>query len=89
MYDPLPWDSIKYQIDCLKKPVPFAWKYSEISAHIMVIVGYIEHGDEQLLLRNNPIPCSTGSQDTITYDAYISGNTYSHLKDYYNITKNK
>ena len=64
----LSWDEIKTQVGCLRKPVPFIWKWPDGSSHMMVIVGYkTELGVAQLLV-NDPLPVNQGQLHYIAYD---------------------
>ena len=59
----------------------FGW----ISLHMMMVaIGYIELGEEQWVLINNPWPPGNGDTALITYDYYAEG-PYKHWRDYYGI----
>jgi hypothetical protein len=80
----LPWEEIKRQIYCKKKPFAFSWWLAEseyMSGHVMVAVGYKELGGELYVDyldpsppvdSENPIP-HDGRLVTLTYDEYIKG----------------
>lgn len=79
----LSFDQLKGEIDA-DRPVAFSWRYSGGGGHMMVAIGYVELGEEQWVLINNPWPPGNGDTALITYDYYVSG-PYQHWRDYYEI----
>jgi len=85
----LSWDKIRSEIDCKNRPFTYTWHWAGGSGHMVAIVGYStgECSGEMFLHVQNPLPVNVGSIYTITYDAYVAGNTgSSHWNDYYEIT---
>jgi hypothetical protein len=83
----LSWDALKRQIDCGNKPVAFSWRWNGGGGHMMVATAYAQIGGVNYVSISDPLPVNSGSQRFITYTAYVSGSTYTHWDDFYNITK--
>jgi hypothetical protein len=85
---PLSWDEIRQEIDCSNRPITYTWHWAGGSGHMVTVVGYStgECNEQRFLHINNPLPVNTGSNYTITYEAYVAGDPgSSHWNDYYEI----
>lgn len=88
---PLTWDQIRKEIDCSNRPITYTWHWAGGSGHMVTVVGYStgECNEQRFLHINDPLPVNTGSNYTITYDAYAAGDPgSSHWNDYYEIIPN-
>ncbi len=83
----LSWGSLKKQIYCRRKPVPYSWHWNSGGGHMMVVTGYIEVGGTKYVTVNDPWAPNVGNQYLLTYDAFVSGPSYTHWDDFYDITK--
>ena len=82
----LSWDELKQQIDS-GRPVAFSWHTGPKGGHMMTAIGYYTFLGENYVAVNNPLPVKGGDYVEITYDAYVSGQGYTHWDDFYDITK--
>ena len=84
----LSWAALKSQIYCKKKPFAFSWHWNGGGGHMMVVTGYVTIARANYVSINNPWPPTGGTQEIITYEAYVGGSAYDHThwNDYYNIT---
>ncbi len=92
----LRWENLTAQIN-YDKPVGFSSAYCSFdygtSGHYMVVRGYIQWGDQKMLVVNDPLPmnadkCKGGSVTLMTYDDYLDFlPEYSHDFTHYNITR--
>ena len=85
---PLSWDEIRQEIDCSNRPITYTWHWAGGSGHMVTVVGYStgECNEQRFLHINDPLPVNTGSNYTITYEAYVAGDPgSSHWNDYYEI----
>jgi hypothetical protein len=85
----LSWDQIKDQIFCKKKPFTFSWKWNGGGGHMMIIKGYfLQPGSYPHVIVYDPWPPNVGDIAILTYQEYvISPTSYSHLDDYYDVSK--
>lgn len=83
----LSWDVAREQINCKKRPFAFTWAWNGGGGHMMVAIGYSTVGGQRYVTVNDPWAPNVGDQRIITYDAYVSGNGYSHWDDYYDVTR--
>ena len=88
----LTWAQVQGQIFCANKPFAFSWHWNGGGGHMMVVKGYLTVANVQYVDVNDPEPFTnlntlTGGTETImTYASYVSGATYTHWNDFYNIT---
>ena len=98
----LPWEEIKEQIYCKKKPFAFSW-WSKASmytsGHVMVAIGYKETGGKRFVTYIDPYPVvdsdgpipHDGRLVTVTYATYIKRRSgpeaHIHGTAYYDISK--
>ncbi|MFI5298877.1 MAG: papain-like cysteine protease family protein [Polyangiales bacterium] len=68
-------------------PVEYAWKWSGLGGHMMVVTGADTINGVQYVTINDPDPVNVGDQTTMTYAAWVSGAGYQHWRDYYGIAK--
>ena len=81
----LSWEEIKNQIDCQKAPICGTWHYNMGGGHMVVVSGYrTENGINQVFILN---PKGSGSVRWLPYIKYVSGFSYTHWDDFYNIKK--
>jgi Papain-like cysteine protease AvrRpt2 len=66
-----------------QRPVAFSWNYNEGGAHMMVAVAYKAAGGETLIDALDPLPEKKGRHKVLTYEEYVSAETYTHDIDYY------
>jgi hypothetical protein len=83
---------LRDQIGVKKKPVAFSWAWTGGGGHMMVVVGYSTAGGQSYVSINDPWPPPSGSHPggdrrTISYARYVSGPTYTHWDDYYDVTR--
>lgn len=85
----LSWEQIIDQIYVRKSPIAFTWRWEGGGGgHMMVLYGYALVGGEKYVVIHDPWPPNQGvAEKIITYDAYVSGNNYSHWDDFYDITR--
>ena len=87
---PLSWEALRKQISresyCGAKPFCFTWHWNGGGGHMMVAIGYTVIDTTRFVEINDPWPPCVGDHKFITYSAYVSGSTYSHWDDYYNVT---
>lgn len=84
----LSWDDLKAQIDTHKAAVAFSWHWNSGGGHMMVATGYKVVGGQNWVTINDPWSPNEGDQRDILYADYVSGSTYTHWRDYYDVTKN-
>lgn len=53
----------------------------------MVLIGYVTINGTNYVTINDPWAPNVGDQRVIPYTEYVSGSSYSHWNDYYNVTK--
>jgi len=86
-FQPLSWEALKREISrgtsCGNSPFCFTWVYAGGSAHMMVCVGYYVVNGTRYIEVLDPWPPGTGDRFFITYEAYVSGDNYSHWDDFY------
>jgi hypothetical protein len=72
------------------RPVAFAWSWTGGGGHEMEVVGaWTTTAGQQWVEINDPEPGPlTGTQSDLLYTAWVSGSTYVHQRDTYNIKKN-
>src|SRR5262245_38597906 len=85
--EPLTWGAIREQIGCKNRPFAFSWKWAGEGGHMMVVIGYSTVAGTNYVTIIDPLPVNVGSQSIISYDAYSSGNGYTHWDDYYDVAK--
>ncbi len=84
----LSWTNVKKQIDCEERPFCWAWKWKgQDAGHMVVISGYKIIDGVKTVKVINPYPRNEGDVYYIRYVDYVSGEIYSHWKDFYNIKK--
>jgi len=89
--EPLPWDTIRNQIDCKKAPICVSWHLARGNGHMAVVSAYKVARGVRFLYKLDPE--FGGSVRWITYDRYRVGPDlqgvpmYTHWKDFYNIEK--
>lgn len=83
----LSWDDVQKQIYCKKKPFAVTWKWNGGGGHMMVLIGYVTVNGVNFVTINDPWAPNVGDQRVIPYTEYVSGSTYTHWNDYYNVTK--
>jgi hypothetical protein len=83
----LSWDTTRDQINCRKRPFAFTWAWNGGGGHMMVAIGYATVGGTRFVTINDPWAPNVGDQRIITYEAYVSGNGYSHWDDYYDVRR--
>ena len=54
---------------------------------MMTVIGYVTVNGVNYVTINDPWPPNQGDQRVITYDAYVSGQGYTHWNDYHNVVK--
>jgi hypothetical protein len=83
----LTWDQIRYQIWVLNHPILFGWHWNGGGGHVMVLTGYLTdaQGNEWVDV-NNPEPLDVGDPEVMTYNAWVSGPTYTHEGDWFDYT---
>lgn len=87
----LTWSQLRTEVSprnsCGKRPFAFSWHWSGGSGHMMVVHGYqTVEGTNYVEILDPWAPC-VGDARIITYDAYVSGNTYTHWDDFYQVVK--
>jgi hypothetical protein len=86
----LSWEDLKKQIssgsNCEEKPFCFTWKWNGGGGHVMVAIGYTTIDGVNFVEINDPWSPCVGDHRFITYNAYVSGPTYTHWDDFYDIT---
>lgn len=65
------------------RPVAFSWNYNRGGAHMMVAVAYKAGNGETLIDALDPLPEKKGRHKVLTYEEYVSSETYTHDIDYY------
>ena len=96
----LPWDQIKKQIDCERRPFCGSWRYTDddvrcsgtnrgpdTSGHMVVISGYKVVNTKHWVKILDPYPKNKGATYWLRYSDYVCGSGYAHWNDYYNIKK--
>lgn len=84
---PLPWDSIKNQIDSAKKPMSYAYApKSGGVGHVVVINGYSEAAGIRWVTIVDPWDPCGGATSSIPYEEYSNSGGTDHLQTNYNIT---
>lgn len=83
----LTWDQVKEQIYCKRKPFAFSWHWNTGGGHMMVVRGYVSLNGTNYVYVNDPWAPNVGEQRIQTYDSYVTGTTYTHWDDFYDITK--
>ena len=85
----LTWDQIRDQISrgqyCEGTPFCFTWKWNGGGGHMMVAMGYKTAGGVNFVEVMDPWSPCVGDHKFITYNAYVSGATYTHWDDYYDV----
>ena len=84
---PLDWAAVRTEIFCHRKPFAFSWHWSGGGGHMMTVIGYVTVNGVNYVTINDPWPPNQGDQRVITYDAYVSGQGYTHWNDYHNVVK--
>ena len=86
----LTWSQLKTEIsnstNCMKRPFCFTWHWNGGGGHMMVAIGYSTVDGVNMVEINDPWAPNVGDHRIITYNAYVSGSTYTHWDDYYRIT---
>lgn len=86
----LTWEDVKTQIDCQKIPFCFTWQWRPApgnGGHMMVASGYKTENGENYVYILDPDPVGEGHPRWILYAEYVSGPTYTHWDDYFNIRR--
>ena len=88
----LPWAIIQAQLaprdasgDCKFTPFAFTWHWKDGGGHMMVAKGYKIVNNVRWIEVENPLPVDNGTNQTITYDEYVSGDDHTHWDDYYDV----
>lgn len=84
---PLTWEQIQQQIFCFGSPVAFSWHWNGGGGHMMVLSAYSTVDGTHYVTVHDPWPPNAGDVYLKTYSAYVSGPTYTHWDDYYNIER--
>jgi hypothetical protein len=84
--DALPLSRLENEI-AQNRPVAFSWNYNRGGAHMMVAIGYKTEGGDTLVDALDPLPENKGRHKVLTYDEYVSSETYTHDIDYYGFVK--
>lgn len=84
---PLPWNTIKRQIHCRRKPMSYAYgpKTGGVG-HVVVVSGYVSIGGIDYVALSDPWSPCVGANRFITYDEYSNSGTTDHWETNYNIT---
>jgi len=74
---------------CVKKPFAFSWHWNGGGGHMMVARGYLAlpFFGLQMVQVNDPWAPNVGNVSWIRYSRYVSGSTYTHWDDFYNIRR--
>jgi hypothetical protein len=83
----LSWDDLKAQIDTKHTPFAFSWHWNSGGGHMMVVTGYKVVGGQNWVTINDPWAPNDGDERDILYTDYVSGSTYTHWRDYYDVSK--
>jgi hypothetical protein len=81
----LSFATIQSQIDA-HKPIAYSWHWNSGGGHMMALIGYKTVAGSQYVTIDDPWAPNEGDQTDILYSVYVSGDTYTHWNDYYNIT---
>ena len=88
----LTWDQLKKEISrnsyCGKRPFCFTWHWNGGGGHMMVVIGYDSTDGVRHVEVNDLWLPNVGDNYIVTYDRYVSGPTYTHWDDFYQIIKN-
>jgi hypothetical protein len=88
----LSWNELKSELSsnrwCGRTPVPFSWHWNGGGGHMMVAYGYVSLASGRYVAILDPWSPCNGDTRIITYEAYVSGTTYSHWDDFYRIRRN-
>jgi hypothetical protein len=86
----LSWNDLRKQISdsryCKGRPFCFTWRWNGGGGHMMVAIGYKTVEGVNYVEMLDPWAPNVGNHSFITYDAYVSGSTYTHWDDYYDVT---
>lgn len=83
----LPWETVKSEIGCGKRPIAFTWHWNGGGGHMMVLIGYEVEDGERYVWVHDPWEPFAGDTLRMRYDWYVSGDDHTHWDDYYEITK--
>ena len=85
----LSWDDLTEELSqrpyCGSTPVAFSWHWLGGGGHMMVVTGFVEVGGVRYVAIHDPWAPCTGDTRIITYSAYVSGSSYTHWDDFYEI----
>ena len=86
---PVSWDTLTQELSpsskCGSTPVAFTWRWTGGGGHIMVAIGYAMIDGERYVVVHDPGPACSGDSRVIIYSAFVSGATYTHWDDFYEI----
>lgn len=86
---PLSWVDLKREIadaaNCGRRPFAFTWHWNGNGGHMMVADGYETVDGINFVYMLDPLSPCVGDARIITYAAYVSGPTYTHWDDYYDV----
>lgn len=83
----LSWTAIKEQIDTRRTPFTFGWQWTGGGGHRLVATGYqVISGQNWVHIYDPSLP-NEGTEEDLLYDDFVSGDTYTHGWDYYNIAR--
>lgn len=89
--DPLPWNDLRKEIYCKKKPLVFGDGAADGGVgHVRVIYGYVSVGGQNWITLSDPWSPCNGSDDMITYEDYANttGPGRVHRKTLYKFIDN-
>ena len=83
----LSWYGIVEQIACLDRPIAFSWAWNSGGGHMQIAYGYAALGEDLYVSVHDPLPCcdGVGTSQLMLYSAYVSGSTYTHWDDFYDV----
>ncbi len=84
----LPWEDLRKQIYCSKKPMGYAYGTPGVVGHVLVIKGYLTLSGTNYLVLNDPWAPCMGQERIITYEQYADpAGASTHWNTWYNIRK--
>ncbi|HEV8583966.1 MAG TPA: papain-like cysteine protease family protein [Methylomirabilota bacterium] len=88
---PLTWDQLTRELSrqsgCGRRPVAFSWAWTGGGGHMMVMTGFASLGGVNHVTIVDPWAPCLGDSRIVPYDAFVSGNGYTHWDDFYEIIK--
>lgn len=79
---PLEWDVLTQELsrppNGAGRPIVFAWKLNGGGGHVLTMTGFLEWGDQRLLIVQDPWPPCRGDTYLVPMKSYVGGPDYNH-----------